>query len=231
MSVEEDHARAEFDGSRATLVELTAMSSRGDERAFGALHRRVGAGLRRMLLKRAGGREDVVEDLSQKTWAAVWKALRENKYDPGRAAITTFVYAVGHNAWLTHLRQVARQQEGEHELVAGATASTGTARERGATALVAEAELIEAVRLCIRDPRVGGLSELERTIVHAIALGEGDRQLARRLGMSGSTINKHKHNAYDKIRRFLSTRGFSERPDDGADAFRSESPESNGGVK
>lgn len=184
-----------------------------------------------MLLKRTGGRDDVVEDLSQKTWAAVWKALQEGKYDPGRAAITTFVYAVGHNAWLTHLRQVTRQHDGESELQAEAAVNSEPPKERGASALVAEAELIEAVRLCIRDPGVGGLSPLERTIVHAIALGEGDRQLARRLGMSGSTINKHKHNAYGKIRRYLATRGFSEMPGEQADSFSSESPENTGGAK
>ena len=40
----------------------------------------------------------------------VWKALREGQYDPERSAITTFVYAVANNAWLSHLRGFAREQ-------------------------------------------------------------------------------------------------------------------------
>lgn len=217
-----------FEGASLSLAELSLRAGKGDEGAFAALHRRVGAGLKRMLLKRCGGREDIVEDLSQKTWAAVWKSLSEQKYDPSRAAITTFVYAVGHNAWLTHLRQYARQQQGAEELRQGAK-DEGPVRERGASALLAEAEMIEGVRACLRDPKVGGLTELERTIVHAIALGEGDRQLARRLGMSGSTINKHKHNGYAKIRTYLATRGFAELPGVGTgDAARSVSKDSSG---
>lgn len=201
-----------LDPSRATLADLTAAAASGDERAFNALHLRVGAGLRRFLLKRAGGREDVVEDLSQRAWASVWKALRAGKYDPTRAAITTFVYAVGHNAWLTHLREFARASEQANGLVQDAQASQ--VRERGASALLAEAEMIEALRSCMRDRSIAGLSELERTIMHAIACGEGDRALARRLGMAGSTINKHKHAAYAKVRKHLAERGLCETPSD-----------------
>lgn len=212
---------ASFDAARATLAELSALALAGNERAFEALHRRVGAGLRRMLLKRVGGREDIAEDLCQKTWASVWKAISEGKYDPDRAAITTFVYAVGHNAWLTHLRQITRRQQlessdaGSLDLASGGEASDAPPRDRTPTALLAEAEMIEAVRNCLTDhhPAPTGsptLSSLERTIVHAIALGEGDRQLARRLGMSGSTINKHKHNAYAKVRAYLAKKGLIE---------------------
>lgn len=216
MNDGDQHRTSEADGSRLTLVELSARAGKGDEGAFAALHRRVGAGLRRMLLKRCHGREDVVEDLSQKTWAAVWKSLSESKYDPSRAAITTFVYAVGHNAWLTHLRQLGRAQQLSENMASEAAAATSQpapARERGASALLAEAEMIESVRACLRDAKTAGMTDLERTIVHAIALGEGDRQLARRMGMSGSTINKHKHSGYTKIRTYLASRGFAELPE------------------
>lgn len=201
-----------LDGSLSSLSDLTAAAAGGDERAFEHLHRRVGTGLRRLLRKRSGGREDVVEDLSQRTWASVWRALRDGKYDPTRAAVTTFVYAVGHNAWLTHLRGVAREQARLEDVRDGQSGDAGPLRERGATALLAEAELIDAVRACLKDGSGAGLTDLERTIVHAIALGEGDRALARRLGMSGSTINKHKHAAYGKVRAHLARMGLVELP-------------------
>src|ERR1051326_2771938 len=97
-------------GGEATLRELTVRAMSGDRGAFEAVHRRVGAGLRKLLLRRTGGREDLVDDLCQRTWASVWKALSEGRYDPERSAITTFVYAVANNAWMTHLRGFARDQ-------------------------------------------------------------------------------------------------------------------------
>lgn len=201
--------RGGFDGSAASLSDLTSAAARGDERAFAALHLRVGTGLRRVLLKRSGGRADLVDDLLQTTWAAVWEALRSGRYDPARGAITTFVYAVGNNAWLTHLRRSGR---------AGGAGSIGSSDgiERDAVTVeaidsaMAEAELIDAVRVCVREEGRAGLSEQERVIVRGMAGGESDRALARRLGLSCSTVNVKKQRALEKIREHLTERGLAE---------------------
>ena len=131
--------------------------------------------------------------------AAVFR--RSGRYDPDRAAITTFVYAVGNNAWLTHLRRSTRDQ-------ARPTAETPVAtggRGEAAVDAMGEAEQIDAVRACLCDPAAAGLTEQERTIVRCIAAGESDRGLARRLGISCSTVNVRKHAGLVKIRQHLET--------------------------
>ncbi len=214
-------AETRGDGDSPTLRDLSALAAGGDHDAFEQLHRRVGAGLRRLLLKRSAGREDLVDELCQKTWTSVWKALSEGKYDPARAAITTFVYAVGNNAWLTHLRSFARDQG----YVNGAPAMLGDSHldsaphpRGGASDAHAQDETIDAVRAMLREGGPGGLTDNERTIIRAIAAGESDRALARRLDLSSSTVNIRKHAGYAKIRAYLRSKGLvaDDWADDGA---------------
>lgn len=210
-------------GDGQSLGALCARAMAGDHGAFEQIHRRVGAGLRRVLLSRSGGREDLVDDLTQRTWASVWRALREGKYDPSRAAITTFVYAVANNAWLTHLRGFAREQG-----YTGGPATLGDARldragppSDGADAeALGQAEVLEAVRACLRDDNPAGLAGHEREILIAVAGGETDRGIAQRLRISASTVNVRKHAGYAKIRRYLAERGLAAEETEGADAGR-----------
>jgi len=195
-----------------TLVELCVAVSAGDERAFEALHRRVGAGVRRMLLQRSGGREDLVDDLAQKTWQSVFLAMRDGRYDPSRSAITTFVYAVANNAWLSHLRSFSRERgytgAGPGFVTTAVMPEPEPLPEDRPEYAAAQAELVQAVRDCLGERSPAGLSEQERLVVHAIASGETDRGLARRLGLSSSTVNVRKHAAYAKIRGYLESRGM-----------------------
>lgn len=201
-------------GSAVSLRDLCAGAMAGDERAFEHLHRRVGGGIRRLLLKRSGGREELVDDLTQKTWSSVWQAFKAGKYDPERSAITTFVYAVANNAWLSHLRSFAREQGytgGPATL--GESWSESEAAPGGEPADAAgEAETIDIVRACLSDESPAGLSEQERIVLRAIAAGETDRGLARRLGISCSTVNVRKHAGYAKIRAHLSALGVDGEP-------------------
>jgi RNA polymerase sigma factor (sigma-70 family) len=194
-----------------TLRQLSEQAGAGEHEAFEEIYRRIGAGLRRLLLRRSAGREDLVDDLCQKTWASVWKALSEGKYDPERSAITTFVYAVANNAWMSHLRGFARDQG----YVGGAPAMLGGEHAEQAECgaglpdeVWAHAETIECVRACLREGGPGGLTESERAVVRAVAGGESDRGLARRLGLSSSTVNIRKHSGYAKIRAYLRSRGI-----------------------
>ncbi len=167
-----------------------------------------------------------MDDLCQKTWASVWKALSEGKYDPERAAITTFVYAVANNAWMTHLRGFARDQgyvEGAPAMLGSDHAEHAASKSAGLPDEVwAEAETVECVRACLREGGPGGLSDLERAVVRAIAAGESDRGLARRLGISSSTVNIRKHAGYQKIKAYLASRGIGDEAEteDGAGGTR-----------
>jgi RNA polymerase sigma factor (sigma-70 family) len=173
----------------------------GDAGAFEQIHRRLDGGLRRQFLTRAG-RGDLADDLAQRTWMAVWKAFQEGKYHPERAAISTFVYAVGMKVWLQHLRKNRRQVGQLPEAVA--EASTEDADPALTLRL---AELLDAVRDGLKATPGGPLSEEERWIVQEAARGESDRTLAKRLGVAPSTLNVRKKGALEKLRRFLATRG------------------------
>ncbi|MGH7133572.1 MAG: RNA polymerase sigma factor [Phycisphaerales bacterium] len=173
-------------------------SATGDAAAFERDHARLAGWVKRMFRERCGSRVDIVEELSQRTWAGVWEAVSSKRYDPARAAMTTFVYAVAQNIW----RQWAKQQaRSEASSVANGEESTGA---QDAVATVAEAELIDVVRACVhgRAP-AAGLTDDEREVLRLIAAGETDRALAERLGVAPSTAHARKKAAMDKLRGYL----------------------------
>lgn len=170
----------------------------GDAPAFERDHARLAGWVKRLFRERCGGRADVAEELSQRTWAAVWEAVTSKRYDPARAAMTTFVYAVAQNIW----RQWAKQQSRSvASPVAESDDSTGV---QDVAATVAEAELIDAVRACVhgRVP-AAGLTDDEREVLRLVAAGETDRALAERLGVAPSTAHARKRAAMDKLRGYL----------------------------
>jgi RNA polymerase sigma factor (sigma-70 family) len=179
---------------------LCAAALDGDQRAFTELHDRLSGGLRNLFLRRTGGREDLAEDLAQRTWAGFWKSATEGKYDPSRSAVSTFLYAVGTKIWLQHLRATRRADRRVAEYTPPAGADPQKPIDVARTA-----ELLSAVRECLKDDSV--LSEQERSIVIAAANGESDRTLARKLGIAPSTLNTRKKAAHEKLRRHLGRLG------------------------
>lgn len=191
-----------------SLRTLSEALTRRDRSAFDAVYERLAGGLRRFLLKKSGGREEWAEEIAQKTWAAVWEAVRDARYDPRRSSISTFVYAVAYKMWLREMRASR----------SGAAVLNGAARlaetRPGVVDDPAEAaglaETIDAVRACLRAAdNPGGLTELESSIVAAIAAGESERSLAEQLGVAPSTVNARKQAAYRKLRRCLAAKGIS----------------------
>lgn len=159
-----------------------------------------------MFAQRAPGREELADDLSQRTWLAVWQALRDGKYDPGKSAITTFIYAVGYKVWLQHLRQLGRDHE--HAADAEALEAMGPRTGDDAASAAGLSEVLDALRQCLHGGEAaGGLTAEERHIVTEASSGVGDRELAKRLGVAPSTLNVRKQAALAKIRRFLAQRG------------------------
>lgn len=196
------------------MDELSRAASAGDARAFGELHARYSAGLIRLFLKRTRGRDDLAEELAQRTWTLAWEAIRLGKYDPGRATLSTFVYAVGNNVWLQHLRKAGRSKE------QSGAGMEGPWFEHDDEPHAVDAEAIQGVRDALREPEGVAvhavLSESERELVRWAASGLSDRDLARKLGLAPSTVNVKKRSAYEKIRRFLAQRGIRGLGEDGA---------------
>ncbi len=183
-----------------SLSDLACEAARGDRAAVETLHRRLDPGLRRLFLGRTGGREELAEDLAQRAWSACWRAVAAGKYDPSRAAFSTYLYAIASRVWLEHLRRAGRGQPAElTEYEADLLAADPAAAAR-------LAEAVELVRECLRGEG-GDLSEDDRWILRESAMGASDRDLARRLGVAPSTVNARKRQALERLRRFLATRG------------------------
>jgi RNA polymerase sigma factor (sigma-70 family) len=196
------------DEPAAPLQELAAGAQRGDQRAFEQLLRRLEPGVARVLLRRTGGERELVEELLQKTWIAVWQALREGRYDPRKAAISTFVYAVAHKLWLQHLRSRGTAPRTHAGLQAFLAETLEGSNEL--SAVLHTSELLDALRHCLRATGTPfSLTPEQREIVVGLASGETERSLAEQLGVVASTVHSHKLLAYKKLRRCLAAKGFS----------------------
>jgi RNA polymerase sigma factor (sigma-70 family) len=190
-------------GGDRSLAELCAAAAGGDRAAFDAIHQRLAGGVRKLFLDRTSGRSDTAEELCQRTWVGVWQSLSRGKYDPSRAAISTFVYAVASKVWLQHLRGMRRGAAGPVDAIEGVFGGGDDPADA-----VHAAELIQAIRDCLAAPSgEGGLTEDERWFAQAAAGGASDRELARRLSVSPSTANARKRAVLEKVRRFLAQRG------------------------
>lgn len=194
--------RSDDSRDRPEMGELSRRVAAGDRGAFDAVHDRLAGGLLRLFDRRLAGRADVADELAQQTWARAWDAITRGRYQPQRAAISTFVYAVANNVWLQFCRTLRSPGQGPP--------TEEPAAPGRHDALLEYAELIDALRGCLRQPAgPNALADDERLVVLATARGETERQLAVRLGLAASTINARKQSAYAKMRACLAAKGFS----------------------
>ena len=196
-------------GDRPPTVDILALRAMdGDEDAFEELHRRLGGGLRGFFQKRVGSDNDLIEELSQSTWVEVWRTLNGRRFDPDRARITTFIYAIGYKMVLRHARAARRNR------ASGPLDDCDALVETWLRGLPEDAlhgsELIDAVRDCLhRTDTPFSLTYEEREAVIGAARDETERALAKRLGVAASTVNARKKAAYAKLRQCLTRKGFT----------------------
>lgn len=187
----------------------------GGRPALELLHARLAPGLRRFFRDRlpSASRGELVEELSQRAWVGVWESLSAGRFDPQRAAFSTYAYAVASNIWLQHLRSSRSALGGiksGSDLDAIQVFGDGSDPNR----LAESAEMLDALRAAIAPENPtntgdsAGLNETDRWIVRLSANGHGDRAIAARLGIAASTLNERKQNAFSALRRFLTARGF-----------------------
>jgi RNA polymerase sigma factor (sigma-70 family) len=189
---------AREDEPRASLQRLAERALRGERDAFDELHRRLRGGVRRLLSQRLND-EHVIDDLAQRTWAEVWRAFCEGRYDPRRAAISTYVYGTAYRVWQRHLQSVSRP--------IGALDALDEAQlgvEDDPASFLLAIEQLDALRVCLR-----ALSADERAVVEGLSAGETERELAMRLGAAASTIHARKIMSYRKLRQCMLKKGFA----------------------
>jgi RNA polymerase sigma factor (sigma-70 family) len=196
-----------------TLRELAAAASRGDARAFEQIHLRLAGGVRRLLQSRLHRQPELAEELAQRTWVAVFEAFRAARYNPAKAEVSTFIYAVAYKTWLRHARHGPRAKAVLNEEAAAALAAPDIGADPAAFSQFCE--LLDALRICMTGPPAGAggpasiLTDDERRLLRGAALGESDRALAQRLGIAPSTVNVRKKAAYAKVREHLTRLGHA----------------------
>lgn len=182
------------------LVTLAARAARGDDDAFENIYRRLDGGLRRFFVRRGVTGAELVEELAQRTWVEVWLALREGRYDATRAAVSTFVYAVGFKVWLQHRRRARQDGRQVEENGLGFALAVSQFADPGDALDLAER--VERVRSVLRCGGAG-LSDDELRLLRAVASGGSERALAQEFGVAASTINARKAIVLKKLRTHI----------------------------
>jgi len=183
-----------------------------DRAALDEAHARFGPGLQqffqaRLANFRGHASHDLasVDDLCQQTWAECWKSVRDGRYDPARAALSTFLYAVASNMWLRHRRKSMNSREMMTDSEQVAQSFLGTEPDPART--VGFSELIEAV-LSRVSGRQGDLSAGDRAVLVALSRGASDRELAVQLNVAPSTAHARRVAALSKLREALTELGY-----------------------
>lgn len=189
------------------LRELARIAARGEDWAFEEIHRRLSQGLERFLKKRAGSAANIAEELAQRTWVEFWKSLRAGRYDPARAAVSTYVYGVGYKVWL----QYARGNRDKLGLDPADDLMQALLDDQPAPHDVSgAAEHLDALRGCMSATGAGAyvLTQEERAVLEGLTAGESERSLATRLNLAASTIHARKQSGFHKLRRCMELKGF-----------------------
>jgi len=195
-----------------SICALSRAAIGGDSAALARLHARLTPGLSRHFARKLGPGEprasDEADELTHRTWIAFWEALRDRKYDPAKARLTTFLYAVSHIVWMRRGREVGRAPN-DGRAVSDATADRA-AGPADAAEIAGTLDLLRGVVAGIEGP--DEFSEADRQALRGVAADRTDRELAEEMGVSPSTAHSRKKSALDRLAGFLRKRGHGAEP-------------------
>ncbi len=184
-----------------SLRRLCHAAAAGDEAAFHEFHRRLNPGIRRFLLRRIQSNSELIEELCQRVWIAMWESLRAGRYDATRSAPTTFVYGITYNILLQHFRQ---GRSGISLSDADSIAEQLFTDHPEPSEFLRSCELLDAIRDCVAGRVVPpSITNTDREILAALSRGETEREMAKRLGISPSTANARKQSALQRLQDYL----------------------------
>lgn len=186
--------------ARNVLAELAARAAQGDHDALSELHRRLSGGLVRWFQRTWPQDPERCDSLAHETWTLVWQSLRDGRYDPRRAAITTFAFAIAGNMRLRELRRIGKSFQSQ-------SSDDSQEIDSDPAESLERASLLETVRRVLVDPEAG-LQESDRVILGLLARGMGDRDIARELGVSPSTGHERKRKALERLASLLRSLGL-----------------------
>lgn len=177
-------------------VELAALATAGDRKAFGELVRRHNPAVR-TLLRRMGAAPDVADDLAQDAFLAAFEAIADFR---GEGAFAGWVRRIAARLYVKRWRkrggETALDDQAPEEVDAGAD-------QRGAAQRLdldeALKSLSEAERLCVSLCYGAGLSHAEAAEIAQAPVG---------------TVKSHVKRGLDKLRRRLDPEGTAGRDEE-----------------
>jgi len=167
--------------------ELIQRIGKGDHDAFTALYRRFARPVLGLALRRLGDRQRA-EDVTQETFAAIWRSART--YRPDRGAGASWLYAVARNAVVNQTRA---------RIEPAAEAVDVASDEPGPT------EQAESAWVSWRVHRaLGELPEYQRTLVElAYWSGLSQSEIAARLDLPLGTVKTRTRSALARLAELL----------------------------
>ena len=169
-----------------------------EDSAWDELYTRYGKKLRRHLLRTVRD-EAAAEDLLQEVLLRVWKNAGQWR---GEGSLQGWLYRIGTNLALNHIRAVGRRRQTPLELNDGRDEDEGRApgwmvdeAARGADAVLEQAEERRLLRGCVEK-----LSEEKREVLHMVYDAEMEvRQVAAELEIPEGTVKSRLYHARREV--------------------------------
>jgi RNA polymerase sigma-70 factor, ECF subfamily len=177
--------------SQLMTVQLVAVGRRRDREAFAALFRFFAPRLKRYFL-RIGCPARQAEDLVQETMLRVWD--RADRYDPGRAHASTWIFTVARNLRLDSLRG-ERRPEPESEALLSALPDPSD----GADLMLESHRREERVRAALAALPEDQLEILQLSFFEDVAHSD----IAQRLGLPLGTVKSRIRRALQRLRKTM----------------------------
>ena len=177
--------------SQLMTVQLVAVGRRRDREAFAALFRFFAPRLKRYFL-RIGCPARQAEDLVQETMMRVWD--RADRYDPGRAQASTWIFTVARNLRLDSLRG-ERRPEPESEALLSALPGPSD----GADLMLESHRREERVRAALAALPEDQLEILQLSFFEDVAHSD----IAQRLGLPLGTVKSRIRRALQRLRKTM----------------------------
>jgi RNA polymerase sigma-70 factor (ECF subfamily) len=156
---------------------------RGDRRAYQALVDRHWKAISHYAFRLLGDLSEA-EDISQETFLRLWK--QAEKWQPGKAKLSTWLHRITHNLCIDHLRKHSRMQAEadpgqfvEAEAIAGQDIEDQSREELGGQLQRALATLPESQRSALMLCSQSGFSNQEAAAIMGISVKALESTLAR----------------------------------------------------
>lgn len=175
-------------GAMQTDVQLVAAIGAGDREAFAVIFARFAPRVKAWLMGR-GAPETQADEVAQEVLLAVWRQAQG--YDPGRAAVSTWVFTIARNRWVDRVRKERRPR------VLAADIAHHEAHRAAPTPEAALGAARDVVRV---RAAVSGLPPEQAEIVHATWLeGRSQRDFAEDHGLALGTVKSRTRLAMKKL--------------------------------